>query len=95
MAADVDRADGVTRGFLFADLRGYTEYVERNWAAERWSRGCYGGAFGPSGWTDFGPSLREPIGRIHWAGTETATVWNGYIDGAITSGRRAALEAAG
>ena len=66
------------------------EYVERNWAAERWSRGCYGGAFGPSGWTDFGPALREPVGRVHWAGTETATVWNGYIDGAITAGRRAA-----
>ncbi len=69
-------------------------YVERNWAAERWSRGCYSGAFGPSGWTDFGPALREPVGRIHWAGTETATVWNGYIDGAITSGRRAAAEVA-
>lgn len=70
------------------------EYVERNWAAERWSRGCYGGAFGPSGWTDFGPALREPVGRVHWAGTETATVWNGYIDGAVTAGRRAAEEAA-
>ena len=73
---------------------GPDEYVERNWAAERWSRGCYGGAFGPSGWTDFGPALREPVGRVHWAGTETATVWNGYIDGAITAGRRAAREVA-
>ena len=70
------------------------DYVERNWAAERWSRGCYSGAFGPSGWTDFGPALREPVGRIHWAGTETATTWNGYIDGAITSGLRAAAEVA-
>ncbi len=70
------------------------EYTERNWASEPWSRGCYGGAFGPSGWTDFGPALREPVGRIHWAGTETATVWMGYIDGAITAGRRAATEAA-
>ena len=70
------------------------DYVERNWAAEEWSRGCYSGAFGPSGWTDFGPALREPCGRVHWAGTETATVWNGYIDGAITSGRRAAAEVA-
>jgi monoamine oxidase len=68
------------------------DYVERNWAAEPWSRGCYSGAFGPSGWTDFGRALREPVGLIHWAGTETATVWNGYIDGAISSGRRAAAE---
>ncbi len=70
------------------------DYVERNWAAERWSRGCYSGAFGPSGWTDFGPALRKPVGRVHWAGTETATVWNGYIDGAISSGGRAAAEVA-
>jgi len=71
-----------------------SDYVERNWAAEPWSRGCYSGAFGPSGWTDFGRALREPVGRIHWAGTETATVWNGYIDGAISSGSRAAAEVA-
>jgi monoamine oxidase len=70
------------------------DYVERNWAAEQWSRGCYSGAFGPSGWTDFGPALREPCGLVHWAGTETATVWNGYIDGAISAGRRAATEVA-
>jgi monoamine oxidase len=69
-------------------------YVEKSWADEPWSRGCYSGAFGPSGWTDFGRALREPMGRIHWAGTETATVWNGYIDGAITSGWRAAREVA-
>ena len=43
--------------------------------------------------TAFGPALREPIGPLHWAGTETATVWNGYIDGALQSGERAAREA--
>jgi monoamine oxidase len=42
--------------------------------------------------TAFGPALREPIGSIHWAGTETATVWNGYMDGAVQSGERAARE---
>jgi monoamine oxidase len=42
--------------------------------------------------TAFGPALREPIGPLHWAGTETATRWNGYIDGALQSGERAALE---
>ena len=34
---------------------------------------------------DAGPILyqvREPVGPLHWAGTETATRWNGYIDGA-------------
>ena len=42
--------------------------------------------------TQFGPALREPVGRIHWAGTETAGVWSGYMDGALTSGERAAAE---
>lgn len=67
-------------------------YLERFWAEEPWSRGCFGGFFGPGGWTGFGPSLRAPVGRLHWAGTETATVWNGYMDGAVGSGERAARE---
>ena len=68
------------------------EYVERDWAAEEWSRGCYGGRFGTGVWTGYGEALREPVGRIHWAGTETSEVWNGYMDGAIRSGERAAQE---
>jgi len=36
--------------------------------------------------------LRAPVGRIHWAGTETATVWNGYMEGAVQSGERAVAE---
>ena len=36
--------------------------------------------------------MREPIGRIHWAGTETSEKWMGYVDGAIRSGERAAAE---
>jgi len=68
------------------------EYVEKDWAAEEWSRGCYGGRFGTGVWTGYGEALREPVGRIHWAGTETAEVWNGYMDGAVRSGERAANE---
>ena len=68
------------------------EYVERDWAAEEWSRGCYGGRFGTGVWTGYGEALRKPVGRIHWAGTETAEVWNGYMDGAVRSGERAACE---
>jgi monoamine oxidase len=67
-------------------------FIERSWADEEWSRGCYGGYFGPGGWTEHGPSLREAIGRIHWAGTETAMEWMGYMDGAVRSGERAARE---
>ena len=48
--------------------------------------------FATGGWTASGPALREPVGPIHWAGTETATRWAGYIDGAVSSGERAAAE---
>jgi monoamine oxidase len=68
------------------------DFVELDWSAEEWTRGCYGAHLAPGTWTQFGRALREPIGRIHWAGTETATVWAGYMDGALTSGERAAAE---
>jgi monoamine oxidase len=68
-------------------------YVERLWAEEEWSRGCYGCHMPTGAWTSYGPALREPIGPIHWAGAEYATVWNGYMDGAVRSGQHAAREA--
>ena len=48
----------------------------------------------PGAWIENGPALRSPVGPIHWAGAETATVWNGYMDGAVRSGESAAREAA-
>jgi monoamine oxidase len=65
-------------------------YFERSWLEEEWSRGCYTGMMTPGTWTALGPALREPVGLIHWAGTETAVIWNGYMDGAIRSGEDAA-----
>jgi monoamine oxidase len=67
-------------------------YLERDWQHERWSGGCYSTLFGPNVWTRYGHALREPIGPIHWAGTETASVWSGYMDGAVRSGGRAATD---
>ncbi len=65
-------------------------YLERDWQQERWSGGGYGTLFGPNVWTRYGHALRERVGPIHWAGTETATVWAGYMEGAIRSGAEAA-----
>jgi monoamine oxidase len=45
--------------------------------------------------TTVGHLIREPHGRVHWAGTETATVWSGYVEGALESGERAAAEVLG
>ena len=68
------------------------EYVELSWAEEEYSRGCYAGFLPPGVLTSYGEALRAPIGRLHWAGTETATEWNGYMDGALQAGERAARE---
>ncbi|MFJ2756876.1 flavin monoamine oxidase family protein [Nocardioides sp. NPDC087217] len=67
-------------------------YVEKDWSAEEFTRGCYGAGFGPGVWTNYGPILREPVGRIHWAGAEYATEWSGYMEGAVRSGLRTAEE---
>ncbi|MET0558761.1 MAG: FAD-dependent oxidoreductase [Solirubrobacterales bacterium] len=67
-------------------------FIERIWSEEEWTRGCYGCLMTTGGWTEYGRALRRPVGRIHWAGAETATVWNGYMDGAVQSGERAAEE---
>ena len=68
------------------------DYFEKAWADDPWSRGGPVGIYGPGSLTSYGPALRQPVGRVHWAGTETSTYWNGYMDGAIRSGERAAVE---
>ena len=72
--------------------RAVAGYHEHDWGAEDYSRGGYMSHMPPGTLTGFGRTLREPIGLIHWAGTETATVSHGFIDGAIRSGLRAAEE---
>jgi monoamine oxidase len=72
--------------------RDVRDYAELDWSAEEYTRGCYGGRPAAGAWTGYGAALREPIGRIHWAGAETSPVSNGYMDGAVRSGLRAAAE---
>lgn len=67
-------------------------YVERLWAEEEFSRGCYGCHMPTGAWTGYGEALRAPIGPLHWAGAEIAQVWSGYMDGAVGSGESAARE---
>ncbi|MET7925440.1 FAD-dependent oxidoreductase [Streptomyces sp. NPDC005373] len=69
------------------------DYTEKIWSRDTFARGGYEAYVTPGGWTGYGRrGWREPTGTVHWAGTETASVWNGYIDGAISSGLRAADE---
>jgi monoamine oxidase len=68
------------------------DYLEADWASEPYSRGGPVGIAPPGVLSAHGAALREPVGAIHWAGTETSTFWNGYMDGAVRSGERAARE---
>jgi monoamine oxidase len=74
------------------DARNPADYVEALWPQEQLTGGGYNAYLPPGGWTSFGSALCEPFGRISWAGTETATEWFGYFDGAATAGERAADE---
>ena len=81
---------------LFGDAaRTPEQYYEKDWTADEWTRGCYHGIGAPRAWLAHGPRLRESVGPIHWAGSETATWGLGTMEGAIDSGRRAACEVAG
>lgn len=83
-------------GRLFGEgARNPRQYVERLWAEEEFSRGCYGCHLPTGAWTSYGEALRAPIGPLHWAGSEVAEVWSGYMDGAVRSGETAAREVLG
>ena len=60
--------------------------------AEQYSGGCYVGVMPPGVMTRFGKTMAEPEGRIYFAGTETASIWAGYMEGAIQAGERAASQ---
>jgi monoamine oxidase len=68
------------------------EYFEKDWSRERWTKGCPTAVFGPRVLSRYGRALGRPVGPIHFAGSETAELWAGYMDGAVRSGERAARE---
>jgi monoamine oxidase len=78
--------------YFGAAARNPTAFYEKRWDNDVWHRGCPVCVPGPGVLLDFGTAIRQPVGRIHWAGTETSTYWNGYMDGAVRSGERASTE---
>ncbi|MGX1758377.1 flavin monoamine oxidase family protein [Streptomyces lydicus] len=68
------------------------QYLETDWSSQQWSLGGMIGYFPPGTLTNYGSALREPVGRIHWASTESATLMHGLMEGAVRSGERAAQE---
>jgi monoamine oxidase len=73
-------------------LGGINGYYEALWNLEPFSGGGPVGHPMTGALTEYGTALRAPIGLVHWAGTEIAVRWNGYMDGAVESGQRAADE---
>ena len=69
------------------------DFIEHDWNREEWTGGGPVAIMGPGTMTAYGPWMRQPHGRVHWAGTETSTYWTGYMDGAVRAGQRAAAEA--
>jgi monoamine oxidase len=78
--------------FVGDQARAPVDYFEQDWTKERWTRGCPVAHAAPGVLTKYGPWLRRPVGKVHFAGTETADYWLGYMDGAVRSGERAARE---
>lgn len=73
------------------DIIDYEDYIWDD-NGEQWSGGGYAASFPKGLWTESGATFRDPVGNIHWAGTEMATKWYGYMEGAIHAGYRAAEE---
>jgi monoamine oxidase len=67
-------------------------YRDLDWSAVPTVGGGYSGVMAPGAWAEAGPGLTAPVGCLHWAGSETASAWTGYVEGAVSSGRRAAAE---
>jgi monoamine oxidase len=73
-----------------------TDYTEKNWAQDPYTHGGYEAFATPGAWAEHGQhGWRAPTASLHWAGAETASRWNGYMDGAVSAGYRAADELAG
>ena len=97
--ADVAKDPAVRRAAVLEELskmfgkraRTPLAYFETDWSLDGWSTGCVS-PVPRNVLTRFGPALRAPVGRIHWAGTETSEIWCGYMDGAVRSGERVAAE---
>lgn len=71
------------------------KYEETYWTKEAWTGGCYGAYLTPGATVEFKQAIRDSVGALHWAGTESSDVWPTFIEGALRSGERAALEILG
>lgn len=81
--------------YFGSEANNVRDFLVQDWGQEVWTRGSPIGFTGPGTLYGYGPALAAPVGRIHWAGTETAGYWHGFMDGAVRAGERAAQEVLG
>jgi monoamine oxidase len=93
-----DQSDDARQRIVISDLVTYfgdeamrtAQFVEMNWPGEKWTGGAYNAVLAPNTLTTYGPAMAEPVGRIHWAGSELSPKWTGYFEGAVQAGHAAA-----
>ncbi|GAB1598590.1 probable flavin-containing monoamine oxidase A [Argonauta hians] len=82
----------ILQTYLGQNVRNFLDFQQKDWSMEPYNGGCFLKCIIPGSTRYFNEELREPFDRVHFAGTETATVWCGFMNGAIQSGFRAARE---
>ncbi|EXJ70365.1 monoamine oxidase [Cladophialophora psammophila CBS 110553] len=84
-------------GAIFQDRelvdREYVDMIGHQWNDEAWSGyGCPSSSTAPGVLSEVGSWLKASVGDVHFVGTETSDVWRGYMEGAVRSGERGAVE---
>jgi monoamine oxidase len=93
-----NQSDDARKRMVISDLVAYfgdeamrpAQFVEMNWPGEKWTGGAYNAVLAPNTLTTYGSGMAEPVGRIHWAGSELSPKWTGYFEGAVQAGHAAA-----
>jgi monoamine oxidase len=94
----LDQSEDARQRTVISDLVAYfgdeamhpAQFVEMNWPSEKWTGGAYNAVLAPNTLTTYGSGMAEPVGRIHWAGSELSPKWTGYFEGAVQAGLAAA-----
>ncbi|KAJ3960125.1 hypothetical protein N0V92_003229 [Colletotrichum tropicale] len=94
-----DRREAVLKQFramfstMVDDVPEPINIIEKEWTKDLWARRAPSPVMGPGVLTsDAGKAVREPVGHIHFIGTETSLVGKGYMEGAVQAGIRGAKE---
>jgi monoamine oxidase len=77
---------------LAEQARATIEIHYTEWTHEEYIAAGPTDALGPGALRKYGETLRQPFEHLHFASTETAYAWKGYLEGAVTAGYRAAEE---